>query len=138
MPTLPPARGCAALHPGLYSIGGNRARGGMQWNPGRGGARRNPRRPRRRRDVGPAVPAATLLLLTATGQAAHGGGKRMDVGSPEYELLRRWIAAGARLDDPERSRLTRLEVTPAEQTARPGERYRLRVQAAFADGSAED
>ena len=45
----------------------------------------------------PADPDASLLLLKATGQVSHGGGKRMDVGSPEYEILRRWIAGGASL-----------------------------------------
>src|SRR4029077_1472929 len=45
-------------------------------------------------------PAASLLLLKATGQVGHEGGKRMDVGSPEYVLLLRWIAGGATLDPP--------------------------------------
>lgn len=83
-------------------------------------------------------PARSLLVLKATGQVAHAGGKRMAVGSPEHTLLCRWIAAGAPLDAPERTRLARLRVTPAEQTARPGETYRLRVDATFADGSTED
>jgi hypothetical protein len=83
-------------------------------------------------------PAASLLMLKATGQVSHEGGKRMDVGSPEYTLLLRWIAGGARLDRPERSRLAGLQVTPAERTAKPGESYRLAVKATFADGSVED
>src|ERR1700756_3781353 len=41
------------------------------------------------------APAASLLLLKATGQAGHQGGKRMNAGSFEYEVLRRWMAAGA-------------------------------------------
>jgi hypothetical protein len=83
-------------------------------------------------------PAASLLLRKATGQALHGGGKRTAVGSPEYEVLRRWIAAGARLDPPERSRITALRVTPARHTLEPGKSYPLRVKAVFADGSSED
>jgi hypothetical protein len=83
-------------------------------------------------------PDASLLLLKATGQASHQGGSRMTRGSPEYQLVRRWITAGALLDPPERSRVTRLHVHPAEHTARPGETYPLRVEAAFADGSRED
>src|SRR4051794_5605298 len=39
-------------------------------------------------------PDASLLLLKATGRAVHGGGQRLAPGSPEYHLLRRWIAAG--------------------------------------------
>ncbi len=83
-------------------------------------------------------PDASLLLRKATGQAFHGGGKRMAVDGPEYRALRGWIAAGARRDPLDRSRLTQLVVRPAEQTARPGQTYRLRVEAQFADGSAEN
>src|SRR5262249_51737919 len=85
-----------------------------------------------------ADPAAGLLLLKATAPVSPQGGKRMEADSPEYEVLRRWIAAGAALDPHDRSRVSRLQVTPSEQTARPGEGYQLRVQATFADGSTED
>src|SRR5207248_1694633 len=61
-----------------------------------------------------------------------------DVGSPEYQLLRRWIAAGAPRDDPEQSRVTALQVTPAEIVTQPGRCVSLRVEAHFADGSQED
>ena len=83
-------------------------------------------------------PDASLLLLKATGQAAHQGGKRMAVGSPEYEILRRWIAAGAPAEPLDPARVTQLRVTPAERTIKPGETYRLRVEAKFAGGGAED
>jgi hypothetical protein len=83
-------------------------------------------------------PDASLLLLKATGQVAHGGGKRTAVSGPEYDILRRWIAAGAVADTPDRSRVTRLRVTPAEQTVKPGEKYSLRVEAKFIDGTTED
>ncbi len=83
-------------------------------------------------------PEASLLLLKATGAASHGGGVRLAVGSPGYDTLLRWIAGGAKLDAVEKSRLTMLRVTPAEHTAKPGESYRLKVEATFADGSSED
>ncbi len=83
-------------------------------------------------------PANSLLLLKATGEIAHAGGKRVDVGSPDHELLRRWIAAGAPLDDIEKSRLKKLTITPSQQMAQPGSTYRLKVVAEFADGSLED
>src|SRR5262249_60726377 len=51
-----------------------------------------------------ANPETSLLLLKATGRAGHQGGKRTEVGSPEYEILRRWIAGGALLDRVEPSR----------------------------------
>ena len=51
------------------------------------------------RDSSPAAPTASspadsLILLKPTGVVAHEGGKRFDVGSREYGILRRWIAAG--------------------------------------------
>src|SRR5439155_8678797 len=48
----------------------------------------------RGRRVFPAAPDKSLLLLKATAQAPHGGGKRMDVGSHDYNLIRRWIVTG--------------------------------------------
>ena len=83
-------------------------------------------------------PGASLLLRKATGQVAHEGGKRMGVGSSEYEILRRWIAAGAGQDAADLSRVRRLIVTPARHTLEPGKTYRLRVEATFADDTVED
>src|SRR5262249_31656375 len=48
-------------------------------------------------------PEASLLLLKASGQIAHGGGKRMEVGSDEYKFIRRWVTSGmpfGEKDDP--------------------------------------
>ena len=42
----------------------------------------------------PRRPDNSLLLLKAAGVMAHAGGKRMEVGSDEYKLVRRWIASG--------------------------------------------
>ena len=56
----------------------------------------------RGRRIFPAAPAQSLLLLKATAQVPHGGGKRMSVESPEYSLLLRWIEAGAPRDRGER------------------------------------
>jgi hypothetical protein len=83
-------------------------------------------------------PAASLFLLKATASVAHQGGKRLDVGSPEYQLLLRWVAAGARLDRPEQGRIASLSVNPASRTLKPGASSAFRVEAAFADGASED
>src|SRR4051812_26593203 len=82
-------------------------------------------------------PDASLLLRKATGQDAHAGGKRMSVGSPEYQILRRWIAGGAEQDAAEGSRVKQLRVTPARQTLASGKTYRLSVEATFADDTVE-
>jgi hypothetical protein len=83
-------------------------------------------------------PDASLILQKATAQVGHEGGKRTDVGSSDYQILRRWIAAGAPLDALDKSRVAQLKITPAEQTIKPAEKYRLKVEVKFADGSTED
>jgi hypothetical protein len=90
------------------------------------------------RRVNIAAPEASLLLLKATAQVPHRGSKRMTAGSPEYEMVRRWIASGAGLDRLESSRVVQLRAVPAEKSLRPGQGYRLRAEARFADGSIED
>jgi hypothetical protein len=81
-------------------------------------------------------PDASLLLLKATGRMPHHGGKRFDVGSPEYRLLRGWIAAGAPLDEVDAA--PRLIVEPASLTLKAGQVGRLRVRATFGDNVIED
>jgi hypothetical protein len=83
-------------------------------------------------------PDASLLLLKAAGRVPHQGGKQTDVDAPEYQILRTWIAQGARLDTGEGAKLKNLRVTPAQQTVGPRDEYQLRVEAAFADGTTED
>jgi hypothetical protein len=48
----------------------------------------------RGRRLFPAAPERSLLLLKATATVPHGGGKRLDLESDDYHLLRRWIAQG--------------------------------------------
>jgi hypothetical protein len=83
-------------------------------------------------------PESSLVLLKATSQVAHEGGKRMTVGSPEYNLLKRWITAGAPLDNVDPARVVKVRVTPTEQTIAPGQKFSLKVEATFADGRTED
>ena len=83
-------------------------------------------------------PDASLLLLKATGQIPHEGGKRLDTTSAEYRMLRDWIQAGAPLDRPEASASPRLSVLPASRALKPGESHRLKVTATFPDQTTED
>ena len=41
-----------------------------------------------------ANPDASLFLAKASGKVPHGGGKRLNAESADYQVLRRWIAAG--------------------------------------------
>ncbi len=82
--------------------------------------------------------SASLLLRKATGQAEHGGGVRLQSDSFEYAVIRRWIANGAKADTVGSARVKELKVTPAEQVAKNGETYKLKVEAQFTDGTTED
>ncbi len=64
-------------------------------------------------------PDQSLLLLKPTMQIAHEGGRRFDVTSAEYRVLREWIAAGTP-DDPAKVRtLVKLIVSPREAFLQP-------------------
>jgi len=83
-------------------------------------------------------PSASLLLRKATGQVEHGGGVRLSAESADYEVLRQWIAAGAKLDSAAPSKVLELTVTPAEQVAAKGSSHPLKVVARFSDGTTEE
>jgi hypothetical protein len=93
----------------------------------------------RGRRVDPLNPDDSLLLAKAAGRTAHEGGKRFDVRSREYAILRAWVAAGMPADPPDAPRLVRLDVTPSSHVlVEPADHVALRVRAAFSDGSARD
>lgn len=81
---------------------------------------------------------ASMLLLKPLGDISHGGGKLIERGSPEHEVMRRWLAAGAKLDPLDQSRVQQLAVTPARQTLKMGEKVSLRAEVTFGDGTTED
>ena len=81
----------------------------------------------------------SLLLLKATMQVPHEGGKRFDDESPEYLILRRWIAAGLPRSRDDEVSVSRLVVTPSEQVLiEPSDSVSLRVLAIMADDSTRD
>src|SRR5205807_4681805 len=61
----------------------------------------------RGRRADPLNPDDSLLLAKAAGRTAHEGGKRFDVRSREYAILRAWVAAGMPDDPPGAPRLAR-------------------------------
>jgi hypothetical protein len=83
-------------------------------------------------------PDRSLVLLKATGRVPHEGGQRFASGSWEYQVLRAWIAGGARRD-PDRPAALSIEVRPSEsRLERPGATLRLSAVARFADGIEAD
>lgn len=92
----------------------------------------------RGRRLHPAAPELSLLLQKAAGLVPHGGGARLDVDSPNYKLLRRWIAEGAPYGDSEAARVARITVYPEKRTLGPQSQQQLVVIAHYSDGSTED
>ncbi|MBL8851095.1 MAG: DUF1549 domain-containing protein [Planctomycetaceae bacterium] len=84
-------------------------------------------------------PDHSLLLEKATLGTGHGGGLRFRADSPEYALVRQWIAAGARPDADAAPRLVDLTVTPAERIVPlPEADVQLQAIATFSDGARRD
>jgi hypothetical protein len=86
----------------------------------------------------PAAPDSSLLLLKATGQMAHGGGKRLERGSDEYKLVRRWIAAGTPFGSESDPVVTRITVFPEGRVISRQNRQQFAVHAHYSNGTVED
>lgn len=83
-------------------------------------------------------PGASLLLTKPTTALKHKGGKRFGVDSEEYRILSKWIAQGAPAPEQDDPKLTRLTVSPPEQTLAMGDSVQLKVTAGYSDGVARD
>jgi len=92
----------------------------------------------RGRRIARAAPAQSLLLRKASALAPHGGGKRLEVDSTDFQTLQRWIAQGAppaRATDPSLQRIT---VDPTQFVFDATRRQALRVTGFFSDGTQRD
>ena len=83
-------------------------------------------------------PARSLMLLKPTLALSHGGGKRFEVDSSEYEILSSWIASGAPPPSDREPAIRDLEVLPGIATLEPDSEQQVVVMAHFADGHSED
>jgi hypothetical protein len=92
----------------------------------------------RGRRLQPAAPDHSLLLRKASGAVGHGGGKRFDVDSDEYKLIRRWIAAGMPYGRPDDPTVTHIGVFPEHRSLTRNNQQQLAVYAHYSDGSVED
>lgn len=84
------------------------------------------------------APADSYALKKATLAEEHRGGRRMEIGSWEYNLFLKWIQDGARsVEDPKT--LARLEVTPKEiLCTEKGQTAQLKAIVTWDDGTQED
>jgi hypothetical protein len=91
------------------------------------------------RRTDPHRPDDSLILLKPTGKVPHEGGVRFSPLSPEYAVLRSWVAAGCRADPPGGPKLAKLDVTPPSKIlVDPADRFRVSVTARFSDGTRRD
>jgi hypothetical protein len=90
------------------------------------------------RRVNLASPDDSLMLLKASAAAPHTGGLLAKPEDPNYQLVRRWIEQGAKLDlATPRVRAIRV-FPPTAVIDMPGRRQQFRVVADYADGSSRD
>ncbi|MEO2035124.1 MAG: DUF1549 and DUF1553 domain-containing protein [Planctomycetaceae bacterium] len=95
----------------------------------------------RGRRLFPAAPHRSLLLLKATSETPHGGGRRLDQSSDDYGVLLDWISQGAPApssNDPRLERITVASATPSEGVLRTDFAIQLNVMAWFSDGTSRD
>ncbi len=92
----------------------------------------------RGRRVSLAAPCESLLLTKATNRVPHGGGRRIETDSVEYQRLLRWISTGTPWGDDESPRIVAIDVLPKQQVLPERSQQRLLVTARFSDGSLRD
>jgi hypothetical protein len=85
-----------------------------------------------------AVPENSLLLQKPLGRAPHEGGKVLQEGSREHQVLLRWLQAGAPGPVKTDPAVTRLELSPGSRTMQVGQEQRLQVRAEYSDGQTRD
>ena len=83
-------------------------------------------------------PAKSLILLKPTLAVSHGGGRRFDVGSPEYKVISGWIAQGMPAPEESDAKVTEIQVLPPEASLQAGAQQQLIVTAVFSDGHTAD
>ena len=90
------------------------------------------------RRINLASPDDSLMLLKCTAAVPHEGGQITTADSKYYQIVRDWIADGARLrlDSP---RVTGIEVSPVNPVVQAiGSRQQIRVVAKYSDGTTRD
>jgi Protein of unknown function (DUF1553)/Protein of unknown function (DUF1549)/Bacterial Ig-like domain (group 2) len=73
-----------------------------------------------------------------SGAKPHGGGVRIPPDRPEYETLRRWIAAGLPVGSASDPKVVKIVLTPGEETLAIGQTRQLVVTATQSDGKNVD
>jgi hypothetical protein len=83
-------------------------------------------------------PNRSLLIKKASGESAHGGGRRTEPGSADYLTLRNWVHQGMPWGDPNAPQVKSIQVIPADQVVSRRADQQLLVTAIYSDGSKRD
>lgn len=83
-------------------------------------------------------PTQSLVLLKPTALIPHGGGRRLQPGSTDYEIFRCWLAGGAPAPKPTDAKVTALHVAPSRRLTGQDAEQQLRVEATYSDGRQRD
>ncbi|MDG2222367.1 MAG: DUF1549 and DUF1553 domain-containing protein [Rubripirellula sp.] len=92
----------------------------------------------RGRRLFPASPSESLLLLKATAQTPHGGGRQIEPDSADYQTLLNWIAEAAPRKIDGEPLLQSVSLAESEFSLSPSQQNHLRVTAHYDDGSERD
>ncbi|HLK57236.1 MAG TPA: DUF1549 and DUF1553 domain-containing protein [Chthonomonadaceae bacterium] len=83
-------------------------------------------------------PEKSLILRKGLMELPHLGGKVLQKGTPEYDILLKWLTQGAPGPDPNDPHVTGIRVSQPVQSLAPKAQVQLHVQALFSDGSSRD
>ena len=92
----------------------------------------------RGRRLFPSAPERSLLLTKGAAILPHGGGKRLEPNSDDWNHLVRWIRQGMPVGRADAPTIARLEVFPTERKLPLDAEQQLVVTAHYTDGSTED
>jgi hypothetical protein len=90
------------------------------------------------RRIDPVEPGPESAARKPTADLPHGGGQKLQEGTPDHQLLADWIAAGAPGPKDSDPLLQRLEVFPTEASLKPKDTLQVGVRAWYSDGHSED
>ncbi len=83
-------------------------------------------------------PENSLFLLKPTMQVGHGGGRRLEKGSVDFQILANWVRNGAPKPSPQAPKVTKLSLSPQHRVGKVGMKHQLRVEATYSDGVVRD
>lgn len=92
------------------------------------------------RRINLALPEESLLITKSIGAAPHTGGKLFEKDSEDYQILKRWLEAGAANDDETKlPACTKIEILPKQILLEsPDQQFQMTVRAYYSDGTDRD